>query len=344
MALVDIARQFLQFECCISAAPVGKGNINDSYRLELLLSTGVTQSYLLQRLNHQVFKNPVLVMENMQKVAAYLQNQTYPYQIPAPICGLDGKLLQRDEAGNYWRLLPFFEHTFAPEGVADPEIAFEAARAYGAFAAALRDFPADQLGETIPGFHDTLQRWEVFLAVLKKDPLGRAAGVGAEIDAIFEIKPVFDEIQRLRQYLPLRVTHNDTKAGNILMDTTTQKAVAVIDWDTVMPGLILSDFGDIVRTFVPNGPEDAASRGLQMRQEILDALLNGFLSETEAFLSSEEKAQLLLGGQWMTGEQALRFLTDYLAGDIYFKVQDVGHNLRRTQNQLRLLKLLQASA
>jgi aminoglycoside phosphotransferase (APT) family kinase protein len=249
--------------------------------------------------------------------------------------------LHQDAKGNYWRVFPFFENTFSPDGISDPAIAYEAARAYGAFAAALRDFPTHELGETIPGFHDTEQRWAFFLTILDQDPVGRVARAQAEIAAIFEIKPVFDKIQHLRTQLPLRVTHNDTKAGNILIDKTTQKAVAVIDWDTVMPGLILSDFGDMVRTFVPNGPEDAASQGLQMRQEILDALLSGFLSETEAFLSTEEKAQLLLGGQWMTGEQTLRFLTDYLAGDVYFKVRDPEHNLRRTQNQLRLLHLLQ---
>jgi aminoglycoside phosphotransferase (APT) family kinase protein len=165
--------------------------------------------------------------------------------------------------------------------------------------------------------------------------------VRAEIDALFAIKPLFDKIQELKQVLPLRVTHNDTKAGNVLMDKSTGKAIAVIDWDTVMPGLILSDFGDMVRTFVPNHAEDAATSTLQTRQEIMDALLEGFLSETENMLTAAEKTQLPLGGQWMTGEQALRFLTDYLAGDVYFKVKDPEHNLRRTQNQLRLLQLLQ---
>jgi Ser/Thr protein kinase RdoA (MazF antagonist) len=341
MDMEDIARSFLKFDACLSLAPVGQGNINDSYRLEVSSASGMRQSYLLQRLNHQVFKNPDLVMRNMQMVADYLQQQAYSYQISTPLTALDGQYLQRDDAGNYWRLFPFFENTFAPEGIVDQTIAYEAARAYGAFAAALRDFPAQQLGETIPGFHDTQQRWAYFLQVLEQDPVGRAGNVRAEIDALFGIKPLFDKIQELRQVLPLRVTHNDTKAGNVLMDRNTGKAIAVIDWDTVMPGLILSDFGDMVRTFVPNCPEDAATSTLQTRQEIMDALLEGFLSETENMLTAAEKTQLPLGGQWMTGEQALRFLTDYLAGDVYFKVKDPEHNLRRTQNQLRLLQLLQ---
>ncbi len=341
MPFADIARHFFDFDQCLRAAPVGQGNINDSYRIELSFKSGETNCYLLQRLNHQVFKNPALVMDNISKVSNYLQQQAYGYQIATPLPARDGEWLHQDAKGNYWRVFPFFENTFSPDGISDPAIAYEAARAYGAFAAALRDFPTHELGETIPGFHDTEQRWAFFLTILDQDPVGRVARAQAEIAAIFDIKPVFDKIQHLRTQLPLRVTHNDTKAGNILIDKTTQKAVAVIDWDTVMPGLILSDFGDMVRTFVPNGPEDAVSQGLQMRQEILDALLSGFLSETEAFLSTEEKAQLLLGGQWMTGEQALRFLTDYLAGDVYFKVRDPEHNLRRTQNQLRLLHLLQ---
>jgi hypothetical protein len=206
MDFVDIARSFLDFDACLHLTPVGQGNINDSYRLEVSLLSGMRQSYLLQRLNHQVFKNPDLVMRNMQLVADYLQKQAYSYQISMPLAALDGQYLQRDDAGNYWRLFPFFENTYAPEGIVDQAIAFEAARAYGAFAAALRDFPAQQLGETIPGFHDTQQRWAYFLQVLEEDPVGRAGNVRAEIDALFGIKPLFDKIQELRQVLPLRVT------------------------------------------------------------------------------------------------------------------------------------------
>ena len=159
----------------------------------------------------------------------------------------------------------------------------------------------------------------------------------AEIESMFLAKPVFDQISQLKKSgdLPLRVAHNDTKAGNVLFDTQTHKAVSVIDLDTVMPGTLLSDFGDMVRTFVPNCTEDSTSIPAQ-RTEVLEALKRGFLTETEAFLTQIEKDNLMLGGAWIIGEQALRFLTDWLAGDVYYKIKSPKHNLVRAQNQQAL--------
>lgn len=342
-ALEALLRRFLPTGRFLNAASCGNGNINDSYRVEVELENGI-QSYFLQRLNHQVFRNPEALMENVRKVAGYLGAQSYPYRIAVPITALDGQLLQIDNAGNYWRLFPFFENTYAPEGLSDPDIAYEAARAYGAFARALRDFPAAELAETIPGFHDTDQRWAVFLTVLQENTALRADSVQAEIEAMFALKPVFDQISALKNSgaLPLRVTHNDTKAGNVLFDTHSHKAVAVIDWDTIMPGTLLSDFGDMARTFVPNVYEDAPAEQLVLRSTVLDALQKGYLEETADFMQPAEKENLLLGAQWISGEQALRFLTDYLAGDVYYKLKYPEHNLVRVRNQLALAALFQS--
>ena len=331
-----LARRFVRMDKFISAVPIGNGNINDTYRIDFEENGGV-QSLLLQRLNHQVFRQPSVVMDNTLLVCKHLAQGDYPYQIAAPLPALDGVFLQKDEAGNYWRVFPYIENTFAPEGVTDPEIAYEAARAYGAFARVLRDFPAHTLAETIPGFHDTDQRWDVFLQTLDKDPVGRVAGSKLEIEAVFGAKPVFDHISQLKKsgYLPLRVAHNDTKAGNVLFDQTTRKALAVIDLDTVMPGTILSDFGDMVRTFVPDRSEDSAQTP-KLRLDVLEALKRGFLIETAEFLTETERDNLMLAGAWMVGEQALRFLTDWLAGDVYYKIKSPEHNLNRAQNQLAL--------
>ncbi len=335
--LEGIARQFFTFDRCLAIAPVGAGNINDTYRIDVETG-GQQQSWLLQRLNHRVFTDPAGVMANIQAVAEYLSHQPdFPLEIPAPVRTPDGQLLYRDDRGNYWRGFPFFQNTFAPEQLPDPAIAREAARAYGLFLRALRDFPAEQLVETIPGFHDTDRRWALFIQILEKTPDGRVQQASPEIEANLAVKTVFDTISALKKsgQLPLRVTHNDTKAGNILLDRQTGRAVAVIDWDTIMPGTVLSDFGDMVRTFAPEVREDQPG-AVTVRAEVLEALTEGFLSQTADFLTPVEREHLMTGCRWITGEQALRFLTDYLAGDVYYKINYPEHILVRARNQLAL--------
>lgn len=336
----EIPRRFFQFDRWLGAAPVGSGNINDTFRIDFERN-GVQETWLLQRLNHLVFRDPDAVMRNTVAVCEHLSERDFPYKIAMPQKALDGQYLQHDEQGNCWRVFPFFENTFAPEGVADAHVAYEGARAYGAFARALRDFPPERLRETIPGFHDTDRRWQVFLEVLEKNPVNRAEVSTPEIEAMLAAKPIFEKISRLKRSgaLPLRVTHNDTKAGNVLLDLTLRKAVAVIDLDTVMPGTLLSDFGDMVRTFVPTGREDGPEP-VSLRLDILDALQHGFLEETFDFLLPAEKENLPLGAAWIAGEQALRFLTDWLAGDVYYKIRWPEHNLVRARNQLDLFKEL----
>lgn len=339
----EIPGRFFRFDRPPRLAPVGNGNINDTYRIDF--EQNGQQTFLLQRLNHRVFQQPERVAANIRRVADHLAARAdYPYRIPAPVPGLDGLDLQRDDAGNYWRVFPFFDHTFAPETAATPAAAYEAARAYGIFLRALGDLPVDALAETIPGFHDTTRRWAVFEKTLADDPAGRAAAVALEIEKIRAAKPVFDAVARLKigGDLPLRVTHNDTKAGNVLLSVKTLKAVAVIDWDTVMPGTALSDFGDMVRTFAPDCPEDDPAP-LTLRTDVLQALCAGFSDATAGFLTKTERDNLPLGARWIIGEQALRFLTDYLAGDVYYKTRFPEHNLLRARNQLNLLEKVSAA-
>jgi Ser/Thr protein kinase RdoA (MazF antagonist) len=338
MPLLTIVAKFFHIDQWLGASRIGSGNINDTYRIDFE-TNGRPQTFILQRINHQVFQQPDVLMRNICRVTEHLKNSDFPYVAPAPVATLDGAYFHQDTDGNFWRCFPFIADSYAPEGQANPSTAWEAAKAYGAFARALRDFPASELHETIPGFHDTDRRWDVFLKVIHENPVGRVAGVAAEIDQIYQAKPVFDLISRMKKdgSLPIRVTHNDTKAGNVLFSSTTHQALAVIDLDTVMPGTILSDFGDMVRTFVPSESEDS-TLPITLRQDMLEALHDGFLSETADFLSQEEKDHLLLGGAWITAEQALRFLTDWIAGDVYYKIAYPEHNLVRARNQLAVFQ------
>lgn len=338
--LEPIARRFFDIDHWLSAAPIGSGNINDTYRIDFGRE-GAMQSIVLQRINRRVFQNPEQLMRNIDLVSRHLQNADYPYRPLPPLPAADGRLYHLDGTGNYWRCFPYIADSYAPEGKQNPEAAFEAAKAYGAFARALQDFPVQQLAETIPGFHDTDRRWTTFLEVIETDPAGRVGAAAAEIEAMFQAKSLFEKISRLKKsgVLPLRVTHNDTKAGNVLLSESTHKALAVIDLDTVMPGTILSDFGDMVRTFVPDQPEDDPG-SVGLRTDMLEAIREGFLSETAGFLTDAEKENLLLGGAWITGEQALRFLSDWLAGDVYYKIRYPEHNLVRARNQLALFQAL----
>ena len=342
MPYVTIARQFFTIDHWLGTQPVGNGHINDTYRIDFE-TNGRPQSFLLQRLNHHIFKKPEALMENIRKVSDFLSRQDYDYQLIPPVPTLDGRLSYLDATGNYWRVFPFIKNSYAPDALVQPEIALEAARAYGAFARALQAFPAGELAETIPGFHDTDRRWEVFTTVLNTDPAHRIKQSTAEIEAMKEALPVFETISGMKKSgeLPLRVTHNDTKAGNVLFDKTTHKALAVIDLDTVMPGTILSDFGDMVRTFAPDKMEGDPG-AVSLRPEIIAALQEGFLSETADWLSPAERKHLMLGAAWITGEQALRFLTDWLAGDVYYKIHYPEHNLIRTRNQLALFRAILA--
>jgi Ser/Thr protein kinase RdoA (MazF antagonist) len=338
-----IVQYFLPNSIVREVSPIGNGNINDTKRVDYV-NNGMIQSAILQRLNYHVFKHPQAVMDNLLSINLHLKSQeNYPFAILDPLQTTNGQYLWHDESGHFWRMFSFIQDSYTPEGKVGPDIAFEAARAYGLFAAALCDFPVQHLSETIPGFHDTDQRWVYFEQILAADPVGRAAKARIEIDKAYALKPLFQHISHLKKSnsIPIRVTHNDTKAGNILLHQKTHKALAVIDLDTVMPGVLLSDFGDMVRTFVPDLYEDDPQyEHLTMQQDVLKALLDGFLSSTSAFLSPTEKANLMTGAKWICGEQALRFLTDYLAGDTYYKTLYEDHNWVRAKNQLHVAMLV----
>lgn len=320
-------------------APVGEGLINQTWQFDT--SDG---RWLLQKINTNLFRNPEALMNNFAAIARHLLNDAdYPLRVAAPVAAHDGRLFHTDPDGACWRVFPFFENTVAPERLPTPVQAYEAARAYAHFIKALRNFPAETLYEPLPGFHHTVARYAQFRTVLENDPVGRLAAVGQEVEAVLAAEKYALEVSDLivSGQLPVRVTHNDTKAGNVLLDATTHHAVSVIDWDTVMPGTVLSDYGDMVRTFVSDRYEDDPADGLHIRPDVLAALNKGFLEVAGSFLTPAEIEALPLGARWIVTEQALRFLTDYIAGDVYYKVTDAEHNLRRARNQLALLGALE---
>ena len=341
MNLEGIARQFFEFETgSFEAEPIGSGNINDTFRIAFL-QKNEPQVFILQRLNHLVFTKPDDVMSNARLLAERLAASDFSLKIPTPQPTIRGDFWANDAAGNWWRVLPFFEKTFAPDQADSPEIAYEAARGIGLFLKKLADLPAENLKETIAGFHDTARRWLVFEAVLKENKANRLQFCEKEVAEIFNQKHVFEKIDSLKKSgeLPSRATHNDPKAANVLLDISTKKAVAVIDWDTAMAGTIPSDFGDMMRSFAPTlFEDDPAVEKMEVNLPIVEAMCAGFLDEAAPFLTTVERENLFAGGQWIIFEQALRFLTDFLAGDVYYKTAFPEHNLVRARNQLALLR------
>jgi len=341
MTKETLLSSFIDFEELVSAMPHGNGHINDTYKA-IVLREGQPHSYLLQRFNDRIFKHPEEVMANIQMVANHLSQQEYPLTILQPYPTRSGSLLQKDGQGDLWRLFDFIENTIAHEQVASPQLAFEAAKGFGAFAKALGNIKATELNETIPGFHDGEKRMADFRAVLLVANGQRLAAAKTEIDAVLEHSSIFKKVSSLD--LPLRAIHHDTKINNVLFDKNTGKAACVIDLDTVMPGTILSDIGDMVRTFTGTANEDEADLSeVNVRMDIYDALSEGFLSEMSDQLTAEERDHFYLAGIWLTLMQVVRFLGDYLAGDVYYKTKYPGHNLVRAKNQLALFLALRKS-
>jgi len=314
----------------------GQGNINDTWKLTVS-QNGQTRPYLLQRLNHQVFRQPEQVMANISQVARHLAAKNYAAGILHPITDSEGSILFCDEAGNFWRVFPFFERTITLETVDHPEQAFVASQALGAFLEAISDLDPAILHETISGFHNSVARLEVFREAVAKDVAGRLAGVQAEVDFLLKESSLFHTIANLN--LPLRTVHNDAKIGNILLDERAEKAVAVIDWDTIMPGYLLSDLGDIARTMAASCSEDEAdSAKVAFRMPVFEAICKGFLPPLRHTLTDAERNALHLAPRWIILEQAMRFFGDYLAGDVYYKIRHPLHNLERARNQLALYR------
>jgi hypothetical protein len=339
-----VARHFQIAGECLSATPYGSGHINDTY-CAVFLQANTHVRYILQRINTRIFRNPVALMENIQRVTSHLAAQMTnepdrARRVLTLIPARDGRPWHMDEEGGYWRAYRFIERAQTYDAVKSTEQAFQAGRAFGRFQQLLATLPAPRLHATIPDFHHTPKRFKAFEQALATDAAGRAALAKPEIDFAFAHRSMAGGL--LDANLPERVTHNDTKLNNVMIDDETGEGICVIDLDTSMPGLAPYDFGDMVRTTTSPALEDEQDLSkVTMQFPMFEALLRGYLSSAGSFLTKNEKQLLAFSGKLITFEIGIRFLTDYLAGDAYFKVHREGQNLDRCRTQFKLVESIE---
>jgi Ser/Thr protein kinase RdoA (MazF antagonist) len=346
-----IAGEFALAGEIVSASPYGSGHINDTYKVDVKPTSGPSR-FVLQRINHNVFRRPDELMENVERVCVHAYSKLKEAGEPNAdrrtlrlIPTLEGKAWHIDAAGNRWRCYHFIEGATGHDVVRSPEQAYAAAKSFGAFQSLLADLPGGRLHETIPDFHHTPSRFARFQQALAKDSQGRAAASVPEIAfALARAHEVSIVVDALRDgTLPERVTHNDTKLNNVLLDDITQEGVCVIDLDTVMPGSVLYDFGDLVRTSTSPAAEDETDLAkVRMQFPMFEALIKGYLESAGGFLTPKEKELLPFAGKLITFEIGLRFLTDWLEGDTYFKIKRPTHNLERARTQFKLVESIEA--
>lgn len=339
----DVLRLFPLAGRFLSAAPYGSGHINDTFVVHCDTGRAMPHRYIAQRINHNIFKNVPALMENVQRVTSHLAAKDGPgSRALALVSAHDDRAVIQDEFGGWWRLYNFVEGAHTVDRVTNEAEAREAATAFGNFQAQLADLPGGRLNETIPNFHHTRSRFENFRRAVNEDPAGRAAGVQAEIDFAFSREADADVLLNLlaKGEVSERVTHNDTKINNVMLDDVTHRAVAVIDLDTVMPGLPLYDFGEMVRTSASSTAEDdPVADNMRLVLPYFRVLVEGYLASAIGdVLNATERAHLGFAGQLMTYENGLRFLTDYLQGDTYYKIKHPRHNLDRCRTQLALVR------
>jgi len=336
----------------VTGIPYGSGHINDTFCVNFDQAGLLRIRYIFQRINTAVFKKPEELMENISRVTRFslarLVEQKHPeaYRrtltcIPAK----DGRPFAVDSDGGFWRVYPFIERATGHDELKTNGQAFQAAMAFGKFQMLAAGLGGARLHETIPDFHNTPKRLEALLAAVEADSHGRAATVRQEIE--FAIART-EDCSRITDLIasgeiPERVTHNDTKLNNVLLDDTTTEGVCVIDLDTTMPGSALYDFGDMVRTAATNKREDDTdTTTLNVRLDRFDSLVKGFMVAGREFLKPAEIENLAFSGKLLTLECGMRFLTDYLQGDTYFKTRHDGHNLERCRNQFAYVRSIES--
>lgn len=335
----------------VSIAPWPGGHIHDSYVLRYERPDGPVR-FLLQRINPRVFPQPGLLMDNIARVTGHLAERLraagaadLERRVLTLIPTRAGAWFCRDRRGECWRLYRFVEGVRVVLTVQTPQQAEQAGRAFGEFHRLLADFPADQLHETLPHFHDTPRRLAALEEAVAADECGRAARAAAEIEFAAAQRGLADALlSPLRAgEIPQRVVHNDAKVSNVLFDAESDLALGVVDLDTVMPGTVLYDFGDMVRSMTCPADEDEPDlRRVAVQLPLFAALVHGYLARAREFLTPRERELLVAAGCVITFEQGVRFLTDFLQGDRYYKTSCPDHNLRRCRTQFRLLRSLLA--
>ncbi len=341
---LEIAKFFSLEGEALAAEAYGEGHINDTFRVDV--ADGKTKRrVIVQRINTHVFRRPDQLMQNVAAVTKYLEGHGGDDEPGAEFLRViptkDGQSFLTAPGGEVWRAYNFIEGGISFQTSEGPRLLAAAGQAFGRFARVLDGFPVKSLYETIPKFHDTRKRLADLLAAAKADKRGRAAGCRAELDFVLarhkDCAVLMDMLDAGE--LPLRVTHNDTKLNNVLINPETLRPVCVIDLDTVMPGLIANDFGDAIRSGANTAAEDEKNIvNVQFSLQLYKAYAESYLNEVGAVLQAKEKETLRWGAKLMTLECGIRFLTDHLQGDIYFKIHREAHNLGRARTQFKLVR------
>lgn len=341
-----LATKFQIFGELVQFDPWGTGHINDTYAATYIQGGRVIR-YIHQRINHHVFKNPPLVMDNIRRVTEHMAQKLAAMGVEGLtrrtltlVPTRDGAAYYHDPDDNYWRTYVLIEQGRVYDVIETPRVAFDGARAFGEFQKLLIDLPAPRLHETIPAFHHTPTRFAALQRAIETDPSNRAQTVKQEIEFALQHQPITRTLVDLQRAgkLPERITHNDTKMNNVIYDQVTSEGICVTDLDTVMPGLALYDFGDMVRTATCSAAEDERDLSkVAMRMDLFEALVRGYLDSAGEFLTKTEREYLAFSGKLITFEIGIRFLTDYLEGDQYFKIHREGHNLDRCRTQFALV-------
>ena len=335
-----VLEQAYSFKMCgepIFCTRYGSGHINDTY----LVVDSTARQYILQRINKNIFRNPQAVMENIVAITDHLSKKLNDSRRALSLVSTkENKQWLVDNTGEYWRMYPFISDSICLDKAESLQDFKESGIGFGNFQCLLSDFPADTINETIPDFHNTPVRYSRFKEVLSADPMGRAKDLSGEIDFVLAREEYAATLMSLSDSgeLPMRVTHNDTKLNNVLLDRDTRTALCVIDFDTIMPGLVANDFGDSIRFGASTALEDEKDLSkVSLSLPLLEAYTAGFLSECGAGLTQRELLHLRDGVKIITLECGLRFLTDFLEGDVYFRTHREGHNLDRARTQFKLV-------
>ncbi len=347
MDIKELSEKFNIFGDYTDAKPFGNGLINDTF-LITYNQAGINTKFIIRKINKSVFKQPEIVVNNSVKVSMHVKNKLISQgekQISRKTLTFikthDDKYFHKDQNEDFWCMVLFFEGSYTIDSVKTKEQAYKSAKAFGKFQKLIIDARLSDYKETIPDFHNTPKRLLAFDKALEADSVGRLKDIEQELNIVNRNRGISEEFADLMQNnkLPIRITHNDTKINNVMLDKETDEGLCVIDLDTVMPGIILNDFGDMVRTSACSVPEDDKDISkVKVQLNVFEALTKGYLEQIADIVDKTEIDKLVFGSKLIVYEQAVRFLTDYLEGDIYYPVLYKDHNLVRAKNQFALLE------
>lgn len=329
-----VTDSFEQIKNAVQVEKIGNGLINATWKIIC-----TDRSYILQKINDQVFKDPYIIEHNLKKIAEHIRFHYPEYRLPLPVKNRDGKELFYEEGSGYFRLFNFLEGSVCNTVVANTKQAFEAAKQFAGFACRLNSLAVKELGNPIADFHDLNLRYHHFETIVVAADSDRLAAAGELIDFLRDHASIVEQYKQLVESgsMILRPMHHDTKISNVLFDKLDQ-GLAVIDLDTVMPGYFISDLGDMIRTYTCIVNEEETDFGkITIRQDFFEAIVKGYLSEMKDILTGQEKNLLVYAGKFMIYMQCLRFATDYLENDKYYGAKYPDHNLNRALNQMKLL-------